>query len=213
MSSGAGARRKRETSEEQFRLLLKRLDAVEERAWEIHDNLRRKLIWFFESDFPVQAEDLSEEALDRIARKLETEEIKNIAEFAFGVARNLRREALRRNVIATRLIASGALGTPAHSGENPEQVVMHRLDLDRKLACYRECLQRLSPEDRNLLSRYYPEDGAGLEQRREELARELQISMGALRTKMARLREQLEKYFETCYASRSKSRGRYSKDE
>ena len=203
MPDGIGARRNRETAAQEFRLLLDRLDPVEERAWELHDNLRRKLIWFFEADFPVQAEDLAEEALDRIARKLQTDTIRDVAEFAFGIARNLRKEVSRRNLITTRLIASGAIGQPGRSHENPEQVVIHQLDMDRKLACYRKCLRQLDPEDRRLLSIYYPADGTDLEERREALAQELQITLGALRTKMARLREQLEKCFAGCYGSRS----------
>lgn len=202
MREGTGGRRKRKATAEEFRLLLKRLDPLEDRAWEIHDALRRKLIWFFESEFPLQAEELAEEALDRIARKLNSSEIRDVAEFAFGVARNLRRETSRHALIAARLAASGAISDSVQSGENPEQAAISRIDFDRKLACLKKCLLRLDAEERRLLSLYYPDDGSNLEERREALARELKISLGTLRTRIARLREQLEKCFENCEASR-----------
>ena len=76
----------------QFRRLLLRLDADRDRAGEKYEDLRRKLIRYFEWNprFPVEA--LADETLDRVARKLATEEIHDLPAFVWAVAKNVRQE-------------------------------------------------------------------------------------------------------------------------
>lgn len=204
MPSETGARREREISVEPFRVLLQHLDPVEERAWEMHDDLRRKLICFFENGFPLEAEDLADQALDRIAQKLLIQDIREIRQFAFGVARNLRRETIRRNLLTLR-VAFRAEIRKARPIQDSELAVIEHLDGERKFECYRKCLARLSREDQRLLAAYYPESAANLDKQREILAQELGTNLGNLRTRIARLRAQLEKWFEASCAPRSQA--------
>lgn len=191
-------RRKREASKEEFQQLLRQLNAGEPQAWALHEVLHQKLAWFFERDFPLQAEELADEVIGRLARKLSSDDIGNIAEFAFGIARNLRREHIRHCIVAARLPT--ALGTQeAPRASDAENSLIAQLDDRTKLRFFIECVERLPKSDRKLLLDYYPSHTENLELSRQEIARELGVNMGTLRTRVARLREQLELEFERMF--------------
>src|SRR5215470_10383215 len=58
--------------------LLVRLDSDWNRAGEKYEELRRTLIKFFEWNSCFPAEDLVDETLDRVAKKLDVEEVRNV---------------------------------------------------------------------------------------------------------------------------------------
>jgi|SRR5579872_1293294 len=204
MVSEIVVRRKREANPEDFKRLLARLDADPTVAWQAYYNLRRKLVVFFEHNRHVDAEELAEEALDRIAKKADSYEIENVAEFAFGVARNLRRESFRQTVAKVPIEdMQGEL--PAKDGD-PEKTIVEGIDTKRNLQLFRKCLNQLEPRDRQLILAYYPPESENLEQQRQELAESLGINGGALRTRMARLREKLEECFEGVRCGQGKGR-------
>jgi hypothetical protein len=92
MSDTPGMKRKRAADPEDFRRLLRRLSSDPLEAWQAYETLRQKLIMFFAYHYCSQAEELAEDVLDRIAKKSDSYEITNVIEFAFGVARNVRKE-------------------------------------------------------------------------------------------------------------------------
>jgi len=195
MVSGSAIRRKREVNPEDFRRLLARLDPDPAQAWQAYYTLRKKLVLFFEHSCNTDAEDLAEEALDRIAKKADSYEIENVVEFAFGVARNLRREAFRQQAVWQPM--NDAAGDQlAARGPDPEKAIVENIDNERKLKRLLKCMERLSASERRLLLEYYPPESDNLEGRRQELAASLGINLGALRTRMVRLREKLEECFE-----------------
>jgi DNA-directed RNA polymerase specialized sigma24 family protein len=202
MNDAPGTKRKRETNAEDFRRLLARLDSDPAQAWQAYDTLRQKLVMFFRYHFGLQAEELAEEVLDRIAKKSDSQEIANVAEFALGVARNLRKEAFRRALlIHPSDVATAEEGR--HPQPDPEDVIISSIDAQRKLECLLKCMRRLDAEDRRLLFQYYPSERSDeLEEQRLELARKHRLNMSALRTRMARLRDKMEKCFERCCAAR-----------
>src|SRR5260370_8709895 len=73
-------------TEEEFDQFLAKLDPDRDIAAGKYQTLRRKLVDLFEHRACRAAEDLADETIDRIARKLKTEEIRNIHLFAHGVA-------------------------------------------------------------------------------------------------------------------------------
>jgi len=197
MSAEPTTKRGRDAGPEDMRRLLVRFDSDPERAWRAYDGLRRKLVMFFEYERALDAEELAAEVLERIAKKPDGVEIENIAEFAFGVARNLRREALRKAAVISRLPESG--GDEEIAGRSVRRDdIADRIDERRKLGCFVECMKRLAPEDRRLLLSYYPAEGDRLEECRLRLAASLGLNLGALRTRVARLREKLEQCFGKC---------------
>lgn len=204
MSDAPGAKRKREASAEDFQRLLARLNSDPNQAWQSYDVLRRKLVMFFEYHCRFQAEELAEEVLDRIAKKSESYEITNVAEFAFGVARNLRKEAIRKTPFVQ--MSNVEASQRGHSSQDPEEAIVSHIDSQKKLECFLQCMKRLDAEERKLLFEYYPLDDIELEERRLRLAEKHQINLSTLRTRMARLREKMEICFENCYSRRKPSR-------
>ena len=164
--------------------LLARLHHDEVRAWQEYDKLRRKLVMFFEPH--LEAPELAEEVLDRIARK--SESINNIVEFAFGVARNLRKETFHGALHVVHLEDEQEL---ASKDGDPERDFLVASDAACKRECLKQCLQQLSLSDRKLILSYYPPDDEDLEQRRRQLAEETGMNWGALRTRVVRLRSRL----------------------
>src|SRR5215510_4512531 len=135
MGNDATARRKREVSAEDFMRFLAGLDPDPMRAWQAYDQLRQRLVKFFKYSHSLQAEELAEEALDRIAKRADSHEIDNVMQFAFGVARNLRMEVARR---ATQVSMPGSETEdnffPVRD-EHPETTVIHKIDTERKVRC------------------------------------------------------------------------------
>src|SRR5262249_16351831 len=82
---------------DQFERLLARLDADRSRAAAEYLVLRRKLVKVFERRACFAADDLADQALDRIAKRLEKEEIHDVSSFAYGVALMICREFLRNH--------------------------------------------------------------------------------------------------------------------
>jgi DNA-directed RNA polymerase specialized sigma24 family protein len=192
-----GALRRHDAGAADFTRLLVRLGSDDVHAWQEYSALRRTLIMFFEPSF--EAADLADEVLDRIARKLATEEIADITQFAFGVARNVRREY--------RQSSSGNVEIPenyAGSWHNPEQGVIAAMDARIKHECFMRCMRQFDPQDQMLLLEYHPSRHEKVEETRQKLAAALGLSAGALRSRIARLRDKLEQCCHRCYASGAK---------
>src|SRR5258708_13203074 len=80
---------------EEFENLLARLDPDASRAAQEYELLRRKLVKLFERKKCLSPDELADETIDRVARKLEKQEIHDIASFACGVAPIISIEFLR----------------------------------------------------------------------------------------------------------------------
>ena len=87
--------RRSESPHERFESFLARLDTDREAAGQRYEDLRRKLIRFFEWNSCLNADDLADETLDRVQEKLEKANILNLSAYVFGVARKIRQEALK----------------------------------------------------------------------------------------------------------------------
>src|SRR5713226_5159583 len=112
--------RNREVNPESFKRLLAHLDTDPIRAWGGYDVLRRKLAMFFHFTHSFDAEELAEETLERVAKTLESREVESVVEFAFGVARNVRKEAYRRS--STRIHVSDLDGNEVFGGEEKMKI-------------------------------------------------------------------------------------------
>jgi DNA-directed RNA polymerase specialized sigma24 family protein len=173
-----------------FESLLLRLDTDRESAGQKYERLRRKLIKFFEWSRCFPAEDLADETLDRVARRVGREDVGRVLPFAWGVANHVRRESGRRT---RRLVALPDL--PGREVPRPEEDVesdLHdRLLNELRVRCLEACLRRLAPEDRDLFLAYYEarEDRSA---HRLRLAAAAGLTIQGLRVRVNRLREKLE---------------------
>jgi hypothetical protein len=163
--------------------LLARLDTDPLAAGEHYEHLRRALLKFFSWHQMPDAESSVDEALDRVARRLEAgQTIDDVPAFAYGVARLIRLERQRRSAAMPttsdeRLVAQAA--TPA-----PE-------DLEVRDACLQRCLRELSEQERDLIEIYYVGTGRERIDGRARLAAALGLSENALRLRAQRLRDRL----------------------
>ncbi|HEV3038764.1 MAG TPA: hypothetical protein VHA33_13390 [Candidatus Angelobacter sp.] len=194
----------------EFEGLLKRLDPDRERAGELYEALRRKLIKFFEWNACVSAEDLADETLDRVAQKVEEELIHDVVAFASGVAKRVRQEANKR---ALRMVQVPDLVKQESffaDARNPEKDIQDKMDGERRSKCLHICIQRLADRDRELFFRYYNTTGEHM-QCRLTLAKTMGLAIGTLRVRVNRLRDDLEKCTRKCAASSRASLQKLSK--
>lgn len=175
---------RRELTQEAFDKLLARLDEDRERAGEKYQELRGRLVRFFEWQTCPFPEDHADEAINRVAHKLvQGEEIRAPSSYSFGVARMLLLEIRKEQERERRALHElPATDTASHDDDFSEA----------GLECLRQCLESLLPDDRELLMHYYQgEKGEKIENRRS-LAERLRVSLNTLRMRALRLREKLE---------------------
>jgi DNA-directed RNA polymerase specialized sigma24 family protein len=185
-----------------FEALLLRLDADRNRAGEKYEEIRWKLIKFFQWSSCLEAEDLADETFNRVAEKLaaEKEAIEDVTAFAWGVAKNIRQETLRTNTKTVRFPdLPGAEGSFADNRPTYDAYYEPPGNMNG-LKCLRGCIQHLSAENRKLLLAYHSPRGRRGEGRRR-LAEKYGITMLALRVRANRLRFKLEECIRKCLAS------------
>jgi DNA-directed RNA polymerase specialized sigma24 family protein len=186
----------------QFQNLLRKLDLDHDRAGEKYEELRRKLIKYFEWNCCFPAEDLVDVTLDRAAGKLETEDVRDLQAFAWGIAKNVRQEAWKRAGRVLRISDLTGSDNSLLERAHPENVVQEKISQEQRVKCLRRCMQLLPGWDSELFSQYYDmrEDGAVS---RLRLADDLGITLPTLRVRINRMRSKLEKCVRQCVTRRS----------
>lgn len=186
MESVSSPEKERDLTPKAFTKLLAKLSADPEVAGVEYEELRRRLIKFFEWRGAFFPEDLADETLNRTARKIdEGEEIeKNVIALALGVAHYVFLETSRRpdNRRAEMEELITAAAPPEHRVE----------DDDLRVVYLRECMRGLSKESRELIIEYYREEGRAKIDDRKALAEKLGISLNALFSRAKRIRDRLE---------------------
>ena len=172
-SEPTAGRRRWELTGAALEQLLNALDSNRETAAHKYEALRRKLIDLFAWERRETPEDLADDTLNRLARRvLEGVAIPNPDRYAFGIARLVLLEDAR-----SRRNREGSLRDLRH---------VSRPDAETEtLAWLRQCLELLPAPSRELIERYYSED-------RESLAHVRGLSLNALRNRALRIREQLQ---------------------
>ena len=184
------------------------LDADRERAGERYEQIRHKLIVFFECNGSTVADELADDVIDRAARRRdEGVVIEDLNRYLFGVARRVLSE--RRKHAGARLSSIDDV--------NPHTTSIKRLDerlngaskddyiqREHLLTCMERCLQSLSPETRALVTEFYQGAKRARIDARLELARRLGMTRAALGIRIHRIRKSLNACLDDCV-----SRGRY----
>ncbi len=172
-----------------FACLLARLDPDPQRAGEEYERLRRALLVFFRGRGCEQCEELCDETLDRVARRLgEGGQIDDPARFAHGVALRVWQETWRRRP-ARPLHEAHLPSASASANDGPED------------ECLARCLARLPAVDRELILAYYAFDKRAKIDHRAQLARALGVALTGLRTRAHRIRAALETCVRACLAA------------
>ena len=180
-----------------FESLLKSLDPDTGRAGERYELIRRKLVRFFEWHRGGPAEDRADEVIDRVVRRLERGETIRADDptgYFFGVARNVLREHWDSQKRERRALSA----VEAAARETAEEAIPEGAEDERASECLQLCLGRLAPDRRRLVLRYYQGEKAAKIRARQELAEALGIPQPALRLRVFRIRENLERCVRAC---------------
>jgi len=181
-TEGAGG--KRPLTQREFDELLAWLDPDREQSGQRYEEIRRRLIKIFTCRGCHEGEDLADETINRVARKvaqIAADYRGDKALYFYGVARKVHLEYLRR----------------PHPPPPPPPPAD---DVEREHMCLEECLQRLDAAARKLVLRYYREQGRAKIKDRQQLAAQLGIALNALRIRACRIREKLYRCVQGCLA-------------
>jgi DNA-directed RNA polymerase specialized sigma24 family protein len=173
-----------ELSQEAFDSLLAWLDSDRDQAALKYEKIRGGLIKIFTGRACVEPEDLADETINRVARKLkeiEKDFSGDRARYFFGVANKVHLEHLRRKL-------------PQPMPAAPTDP--NRIELEYN--CLERCIERLTQDSRDLLLRYHGAEGRAETELRRALADELGIATNALRIRVHRIRVTLKECVEKC---------------
>ena len=172
--------------QEDFDRLLAWLDDDRETAGMEYEKIRRRLTTIFASRGCRVPEELTDETMDRVARRVadiqQTYSGSRVLYF-LGVANNVHHEYLRRPGLSVSPLMT--------TSEVKEQTY----------DCLERCIGRLTERSQDLIRRYYAEDRQKKIALRKSLAEQLGISLNALRARALRVREELQVCIERCLAS------------
>lgn len=179
--------------EENFNDLLNWFSVNRDEAGKQYEEIRNGLIRFFYFKGCPDAEDLADEAINRVATKLPTLDlsgnVKPINLF-YGFASKIYLEYYSR-IKEQELEFNADLHSSTKESENINQ------------SCLEQCLAELSSDDGDLIVEYYSLEKAEKIAHRRTLAEKLQMEMGAIHTKIHRLKKILRECIEKCAAENS----------
>jgi len=157
-----------------------------EKYLEIRGNLTR----FFEWRGCPFPEDHADETMNRVAKKVDQgEEILNPAGYAMGVARLLLLEIVKGRQREQSALTEIGRESEAYEAED---------DGEGRLTCLKNCLQTLSPDNRDLILQYYQGEKSEKIQNRKKLMERLGVPVNTLRMRALRVRERLQGCVEEC---------------
>ena len=177
-------RRQWDITQDAFDAFLTWLDGDREIAGTKYENIRRKLIKIFACRGCACGEELADETINRVIRKVPV-----LAEAYTGdpvsyfcaVARNVHLEYVKKVPVPL----------PCPDPDPPEQKEM-------EYRCLERCMTVLTPENRHLVVEYYKKEKRAKIVHRRQLADGLGIALNALRIRAHRIRARLQDCVETC---------------
>jgi len=171
--------------QDEFDRLLTWLDPDPERAGSMYEKIRWRLIAILAARGCRVPEELADETIDRVARRvadIEATYVGDKAIYFLGVLNNVHHEYLKRPVISP-----------------PMQIVAD--DTDKKEQthiCLENCLERLSSNSRALIEGYYSAEKQAKIVLRKRLAQQNGINVSVLRLRALRIRQKLQACIEQC---------------
>lgn len=183
-----------------FQRLLDWLDEGASSDGQKYLEMRRRLSAYFDRKNCPMPDELADETLNRVARRLEEEgtiEADAPARYCYIVARFVFMEHLRatqkENTLANHLRQQPHADDPAASEVDDEREMK-----ERRLSCLEQCLNGLESASREIIARYYVGKARVKIEHRRALAEELGITMNALSIRACRIRDKLEDCVREC---------------
>lgn len=183
-TAGNSMKRPWDITQDAFDNFLRWLDPDRELAGKKYEDIRRRLIRIFACRGCSVSEELADETINRVIRKMQEladSYIGDPALYFYGVARNVHLEHVKK----------GPPPLPTPAPDTPQQK-------EREYECLEVCMDRLPAENRQLVLEYYQEEKRVKIDHRRELADRLGIAPNALRIRMHRIRASLQLCVESC---------------
>jgi DNA-directed RNA polymerase specialized sigma24 family protein len=179
-----------------FNQLLNWLDENKNSEGQRYLEIRRRLVSYFDRKACVAPDDLADETLNRVARRLQEEghiETETPAKYCYIVARFVFMEYLRAAQKQNATLESLRRLTPETEDESAQ--------LQRKeqmLECLDRCTGELDASNREIILKYYfGKERVKIENRRQ-LAESLGITMNALTIRACRIRGKVHACVQQC---------------
>lgn len=170
-----------------FDRLLLWLDANPERAGELYEKIRWRLIAILASRGCRVAEELADETIDRVAHRVRDIAATYVGDkslYFLGVMNNVHHEYLKRPRLSE-------VAPPRDDSVVKEQTYL----------CLDKCIEKLTPHARQIIEQYYAADKRAKINLRKRIAAVLGISNGNLRLRALRIRAKLQICIERCLES------------
>lgn len=182
-------------TQEAFDELLAWLNPDREQAARRYEDIRNRLIRILMHRGCTVAEELADRAINQVARKVgevQSYYVGDPAFYFYGVARNIYNDYLK-SLPEEVDITEGLLSVgPSEECDDSDN------DSEAEHECLEKCLDELTPQNRDLVLEYYRETKGAKIEHHKEMAKQLGITLNALRILMCRIRTGLKKCMRAC---------------
>ena len=179
-------------TQDAFDRFLALLDRDREKAGEKYEDIRFKLLKYFQWCGSAIPDIDADETLNRVMRRIEEGgNVYNLDGYIYGVAKLVHKESYKRRHLKQELDDAHVVELPSVA-VGPEAVEYHE--------CLERCLSYLSEEDREVITEYYKYEKLEKIECRKRLAARLGVSLNTLRVKMHRQRANLEACVQECFS-------------
>jgi DNA-directed RNA polymerase specialized sigma24 family protein len=180
-----------------FDQLLNWLDEGRNSDGQKYLEMRARLVKYFDRKNCRVPDDLADETLNRVGRRLEEEGIttsENPAKYCYIVARFVFMESLR----AAQKDNALRQEIPPLQYNNGFVLSEAAEKQERMLSCLEQCIGKLDSSQREIILQYYSGKERVKIERRRTLAESLGISINALSIRACRMRDKLEACVKQC---------------
>lgn len=186
-----------------FQALLNWLHPDFDQAGQVYEQLRRRLMKLFQCHGCLTYEEAADEVLHRVARRIGTGDGVKVDDpfvFCHGFARNVLREYWRKQ---ERQPVESLENRSPHLSPSVDPHQLHRQEEERvakehQLDCLQQCLDKLDSEERTLFLDYHREVPGTKIDRRDQLARQIGVTINTLRIRICRIKDRLEQCIKRC---------------
>lgn len=180
-----------------FKRFLAWLDEGADSEGQKYLEIRERLVSFFDRKNCLRPEDLADETLNRVTRRLEEEgniESETPAKYCYIVAKFVFMESLR--AMDNKIVP---IDENLQQNLATNQTAKEELEIkEKRLNCLEQCTEKLEPENRQMIIGYYFGEERVKIQNRRLLAENLGVTMNALSIRACRIRDKLESCVGKC---------------
>ncbi|HEX9959500.1 MAG TPA: RNA polymerase sigma factor [Pyrinomonadaceae bacterium] len=179
-------------NQENFDVLLNWLDRNREIAGQKYEKIRRRLIRIFLGRGCFEAEELADETINRVTRRLPQVAADYVGEpthYFYAVANKIHLEWLRKQKKINEL--------PLNETHNHAET-----ESETEYECLETCLEALPNEQRGLIVEYYRDEKSAKIENRRQIAEKLGINVSTLQVKAFRIRSRLKECLQKCLAEK-----------